>query len=166
VVFKNRSDKAFVQFAHGTDEDLPALTRVDVDALADELFPQGIKGIEVDPVHFERGVDLMLFFFFAYTGHCRSSDIILGHIVSSAALIAYPLAVGVDADRVEPAQYGTAFSAHAHDRPEAVTAEDIFCAVFGMFPFVDVFRLLAEIARFHLVPFRTLQFFYYSILRP
>jgi hypothetical protein len=169
LVFRNRSDKSFVQFAYGADEDLPALARVDVDALAGELFPQSIEGIQVDPVDLERGLDLVLFFFFAYTGHLHSLDIILGHIVSRAALIAYPLAVGVHADRVEPAQDSAAFSADAHDRPEAIAAEDIFCTVFGMFPFMDVFRLLAEIARFHFIPFipfcsGLLKFFYYSIL--
>jgi hypothetical protein len=74
------------------------------------------------------------------------------------ALVADPLSFGVDADRVHLAEDGPALGADAYDRPQASGTEDIFRAVFRMFPGTEIFRLIAKIAYLHSEPLKKVWF--------
>jgi len=74
--------------------------------------------------------------------------------MSSAALIAYPLSFTVYPYRIESAQDVAAFGTNTEDGLKAVTAKNIFGAVFGMLPDGGILCLMTEITCFHLYPFR------------
>jgi hypothetical protein len=81
-----------------------------------------------------------------------ASDVVLGHVVGRAALIADPLTVLIHANGIELAQDAAAFPADTDYRPEAVSAEIIPHPRFGMYPVFELLGLLAEKATLHSSP--------------
>lgn len=73
--------------------------------------------------------------------------------MEGTALITDPLPLGVDSDWVEFTQDTAAFAADADNGLATISAKQIRCSIFGVFPFGNVFRLMTQITPFHLGPF-------------
>ncbi len=149
-------NKAFIELPDCTDEGLPAFPGVYVNPLACQFFPEPVKGIQVYPVYLKGGIDLVEFLFFAYMFHgskCLSRGLCLisRKVMQCAAFIAYPLAVTVDADRVQFAQNAGAFGTNPDDGFKAVAAECIFLFARWVLPWMNITAFLANKTRFHFV---------------
>jgi hypothetical protein len=63
--------------------------------------------------------------------------------MEGTALITDPLPLGVDSDWIEFAQDTAAFAAHADNGLTTISAKQIPCSIFRVFPFGNIFRLMA-----------------------
>jgi radical SAM family uncharacterized protein/radical SAM-linked protein len=73
--------------------------------------------------------------------------------MEGAALITDPPPLGVYPDRIEFTQDTAAFAAHADNGLKTISAKEVLCSVFRVFPFGNVFRLITQITPFHPGPF-------------